>query len=94
MSTHFIISIGGNGVARYEISKPLKYRGWRPLDLISKSSILDNLNKFGDSINSMPGSILHKFTEFGDLFIFNTNSIVNYDCILGNWVHIMGSASV
>ena len=93
-STHFVISIGSNGLARYEISQQLKNKGLKSVNLISKHSILEDLNKYGEGISSMPGSIIHKFTEIGDQCIFNTNSTVDHDCILGNGVHIMGGASI
>ena len=94
ISTHFIISIGNNGLARYEISKKLKSLELKPLNLISNSSILDDLEKYGEGIYAMPGAIVHKFTEIGDQCIFNTNSTVDHDCILGNGVHVMGGASI
>ena len=93
-STHFVISIAGNGLARYEISRQLKNKGLKSVNLISKHSILEDLNKYGEGISSMPGSIISKFTEIGDQCIFNTNSTVDHDCIIGNGVHIMGGASV
>ena len=93
-STHFIISIGYNGLARYEISQQLINKGLFPLNLISKHSVLEDLNRYGEGICTMPGSIIHKFTEIGDQCIFNTNSTVDHDCILGNGVHIMGGASI
>ena len=93
-STHFVISISGNGLARYEISRQLKNKGLKSVNLISKHSILEDLNKYGEGISSMPGSIINKFTEIGDQCIFNTNSTVDHDCIIGNGVHIMGGASV
>jgi len=94
ISTHFVISIGNNGLARYEVSKKLKSFGLKPLNLISKFSILDDLDKCGEGIYAMPGAIVHKFTEIGDQCIFNTNSTVDHDCILGNGVHVMGGASI
>ena len=94
ISTHFVISIGNNGLARYEVSKKLKSFDLKPLNLISKFSILDNLDKCGEGIYAMPGAIVHKFTEIGDQCIFNTNSTVDHDCILGNGVHVMGGASI
>ena len=71
VSTHFIISIGGNGLARYQISKKLISLELKPLNLISKSSVLDDLDKYGEGIYAMPGAIVHKFTEIGDQCIFN-----------------------
>ena len=94
VSTHFIISIGGNGLARYQISKKLISLELKPLHLISKSSVLDDLDKYGEGIYAMPGAIVHKFTEIGDQCIFNTNSTVDHDCILGNGVHVMGGAAI
>ena len=94
ISTHFVISIGNNGLARYEVSKKLKSFELKPLNLISKFSILDDLDKCGEGIYAMPGAIVHKFTEIGDQCIFNTNSTVDHDCILGNGVHVMGGASI
>ena len=66
----------------------------KPLNLISKSSVLDDLDKYGEGIYAMPGAIVHKFTEIGDQCIFNTNSTVDHDCILGNGVHVMGGAAI
>ena len=94
LSTHFIISIGNNGLVRYLVSKKLKSLELKPLNLISKHSILEDLDKFGDGIYAMPGAIVHKFTEIGDQCIFNTNSTVDHDCKLGNGVHVMGGASI
>ena len=94
LSTHFIISIGNNGLTRYQVSKKLKLLDLNPLNLISKHSILDDLEKYGEGIYAMPGAIVHKFTQIGDQCIFNTNSTVDHDCKLGNGVHIMGGASI
>ena len=47
VSTHFIISIGGNGLARYEVSKKLKSLKLKPLNLISKYTVLYDLDKYG-----------------------------------------------
>ena len=35
-STHFVISISGNGLARYEISRQLKNKGLKSVNLINR----------------------------------------------------------
>lgn len=95
LSTHFAIGIGGsNGYARYVIAKKLIQKGLKPLSLISSYSIFDDIDSFGTGIQAMPGSVIHKFTKFGDQCIFNTNSAVDHDNQIGDGVHIMPGASI
>ena len=42
----------------------------------------------------MPFAVVHKFVEIGEHAIINTNSTVDHECVIGNGVHIMGSAAV
>jgi acetyltransferase-like isoleucine patch superfamily enzyme len=42
----------------------------------------------------MPGAVIHKFAEVGSYCIVNTNSTVDHECLIGDGVHIMGSAAV
>ena len=94
-STHFIICMGGeHGYARYLTAKKLEEAGLKPLSLISKYCILDKLECVGSGLQAMPGAVAHKFSIIGDQCILNTNSTIDHECIIGNGVHIMGSASV
>ena len=94
-STHFIICMGGeHGYARYLTAKKLEEAGLKPLSLISEYSILDKLECVGSGLQTMPGAVAHKFSTIGDQCILNTNSTIDHECIIGNGVHIMGSASV
>ena len=93
-STHFITCIGMDGYARHKISKKLESFGLKPISLISKFAILDDLDRMGEGLSAMPGAVVHKFSKIGDQCIFNTNSTVDHECTVGNGVHIMGGASV
>jgi acetyltransferase-like isoleucine patch superfamily enzyme len=42
----------------------------------------------------MPGSLLHSYSKLGNACILNSNSTIDHDCIVGNGVHIMGSAAI
>jgi len=75
-STHFITCIGMDGYARHKISKKLESYGLKPISLISKFAILDDLDHMGEGLSVMPGAVVHKFSKIGDQCIFNTNSTV------------------
>jgi sugar O-acyltransferase (sialic acid O-acetyltransferase NeuD family) len=94
-STHYVVCIGGNrGYARYMISQKLQERGLKPLSVISKHSVLDELNSIGVGTQAMPGAIIHKFTNIGNDCIMNTNSTVDHECNIGNGVHVMVGAAI
>lgn len=42
----------------------------------------------------MPCATVHKFTTIGDHTILNTGATIDHECIIGNGVHIMGSAAI
>jgi sugar O-acyltransferase (sialic acid O-acetyltransferase NeuD family) len=93
--THFVTCIGGeHGYARYTISEELKKLGLEPVDLISRSAILDGVDGIGEGLQMMPGAVVHKFSSLGNQCIVNTNSTIDHECILGDGVHVMGSASI
>ena len=94
-STHFVVAIGGeNGFARSVISNKLELKGLKPISLISKFSLLDDVQSIGKGLQTMPGSIIHKFSKIGNYCILNTNSTIDHDCSIGDGVHIMGGSSV
>ena len=94
-ATHFVMCIGGeHGYARFNTAQRLIEKGLKPLDLISEYGLLDKLNKCGEGVQVMPGAIVHKFSSVGRQCIFNTNSTVDHECVLGDGVHVMGGASI
>ena len=94
-STHYVVCIGGDrGYARYMTSQKLQERGLKPLSVVSKHSILDELDSMGVGTQAMPGAIIHKFTNIGDDCIMNTNSTVDHECNIGNGVHVMVGAAI
>ena len=94
-ATHFVVCIGGeHGYARFNTAQRLIEKGLKPLNLISKYGLLDKLYKCGEGVQVMPGAIVHKFSSVGRQCIFNTNSTVDHECVLGDGVHVMGGASI
>ena len=91
VSTHFIISIGGNGLARYEVSKTKSLK-LKPLNLISKYSVLDDLGN-GEGIYAMPGAIVHKFTEIETIaFLTLIQQLIMI--VYWQWCYVMGGAAI
>ena len=94
-STHFLLCIGGeHGYVRVKIGEKLKSLGLKPISLISKHSVIEDLKFQGSGIQIMPGAVINKFTHVGDNSIFNTNSSVDHECVIVDGVHIMGGATV
>ena len=94
-SSHYVVCMGGeHGYARYMTAQKLQERGLKPLSVISKHSVLDELNSMGVGTQTMPGAIIHKFTNIGDDCIMNTNSTVDHECNIGNGVHVMVGATI
>ena len=91
----FLVGIGGgNGKARFLVSKELIKKNLKPLSLIHKSSYIDKTSFLGTGIQIMPNAVVHSYSKIGDYCILNTSSTVDHDCEIGNGVHIMGNAYV
>jgi sugar O-acyltransferase (sialic acid O-acetyltransferase NeuD family) len=94
-SSHYVVCIGGEyGYARYMTAQKLEECGLRALPIVSKYSILDDVESVGIGIQAMPGATIHKFARIGEHCILNTNCTVDHECIIGDGVHIMGSAAI
>lgn len=91
----FIPSIGGgNGMARFLISKELIKEKLKPLDLIHKSAFIDKTSLLGNGIQIMPKVVVHCFSKIGDYCILNTSSTIEHECEIGNGVHVMSGANI
>ena len=94
-ATHYVICIGGeHGYARQQVSNIFLRQGLKPIDLISKTAILDSVDTIKSGLQVMAGAIVHKFATLGEQCIINTNSTVNHECNLGDGCHVMGGASI
>ena len=94
-STHYLLCIGGaNGYARVMIANKLDSLGLKTISLISKNSIIEDLDYKGQGIVSMPGAIVNKYSNIGNHVILNTNCSVDHECKIQDGVHIMGGATV
>lgn len=93
----FYYSVGiarEHGLARSKISQKLENYGLKPINLISKSAIIDSSSIIGDGLLAMPACIVHKKVKIGKYCILNSNSCVDHECDIGEGVHIMGSAYI
>jgi sugar O-acyltransferase (sialic acid O-acetyltransferase NeuD family) len=94
-SSFFSVGIAReHGLARAKISKKLENFGLKPINLISKSAIIDPSSKIGEGLIAMPACIVHKRVKIGKYCILNSNSCVDHESNIGEGVHIMGSAYV
>jgi acetyltransferase EpsM len=91
-SDYFVTCVGSDfGKARYQISKKLEKK-LKPLNIISKSSLIYNKKKIGKGVQIFPGAILNENSSLGDYSIINTASVIEHDCKIGSGVHIMPRA--
>lgn len=91
---YFVTCVGLNSKARYLVSIEMEKLGLKPLNIISKSSYIDETSILGKGIQIMPNSTIHCFTKFGDYCLINTSATIDHDCIIGNGVNIMGGATL
>lgn len=94
-SNYFIVCIGNeHGMARFLISKKLENYGLKPLNIVSKSSIIDQSSIIGRGNQIEHGATIQCNSKIGDYCIINTNATLEHSCIIGNGVHVMGGASI
>ena len=94
-SDYFVTCIGNDfGMARYFISKELENKKIKPLNIISKSTYVDNEKLLGKGIQLFPNSVVQTNAKLGDYSILNTGVILEHDSIVGNGVHIMPGAVI
>jgi len=95
-NSHYFVTCIGNelGMARYFISKELENKNIKPLNIISKSTYVDNEKLLGKGIQLFPNSVVQTNAKLGDYSILNTGVILEHDCIVGNGVHIMPGAVI
>ena len=92
--THYVVCIGNNGYARFMISQSLNQIGLKPLEILHDKCFIDPTSRYGEGLQMMPFSIIHKFCSIGSQVIINTSATIDHDCRIGNGVHIMGSAAI
>lgn len=93
-ASHFVTCIGEHNRSRYEISEKLVESGLTPLNLINPSSVIDVDDVSFVGVQVMPQATIHMVKKIGKYCIFNTNSTVDHDCIIGDAVNIMGGVSI
>lgn len=81
------IAIGDN-VARHEIFKILKRRGFNVLTLVHPSAIVSKRAKIGEGSFVGPRAVVNNGTYIGTTCIINSGAIVEHDNKIGNSVHM------
>jgi len=85
-----LISIGNN-FTRKQISEKVSHSFSTAIHF---SSVLDDLAKIGLGTAVFHGAIVQRDTIIGKHCIINTNSSVDHDCIIDDFVHIAPSATL
>ena len=94
-SNHFFVCIGMmDGMLRDYVSNFFIKKKLKPISVISNTSNIDKSVKYGHGLLAMPNSVLHKHVTIGNNCYLNVNSVVDHESIIGNGVHIMGSAYI
>lgn len=95
LSEKFFVCIGMmDGKLRDHISNLLIEKKLKPFSVISSSSNIDKTVQHGYGLLAMPNSVVHKFSKLGNNCYLNVNSVIDHECIVGNGVHVMGSAYI
>lgn len=94
-ATHFIVAIGdGHGLARHQTHNYLCEMGLKPMDVVAASARISQSAYTGDHFQAFMGSTLGEFSSVGRCCVFNSCAVVDHECVIGDGVHIMGSAAV
>ena len=90
---HFFVAVGDNLIRKKLINK-LKDKGFTLTKLISKESKIAPNVKIGLGSLVMPGAIINSCAEVGEGVIVNTNSSIDHDCKLEDFVHVAPGATI
>mgnify|MGYP001164874824 CR=1 FL=1 len=86
-SINYFVCIGNNKL-RNDISKFLKTKGVRFLNIISSSSIISKSSKIGKGVFISNNVSLNPQVKISDGVILNSGSIIEHDCNIGKFSHI------
>lgn len=94
-TTDYFIGIGNNNI-REKIQKKLtnKYRLQAPINAIHSSSIIASSVKLRKGVMVAANATVNPLVRIGDGVILNTASIVDHECIIGNYSHICPGATL
>ena len=93
--SHYVVCIGGeHGFARTMAARALSILGLKPLNIAHGKSHVEPSSERGSGHQLMPFAVVHKFCTIGHQAILNTNAVLDHECVLGDCVHVMGSAAV
>ena len=91
----FFIGVGNNKIRRkiyHQILKKYKKVNW--LTVLSKNSNIDKSVKIGEGTLVMPGVTLNYNCSVGKFNIINTNSSIDHDCVLKDFISIGPGANL
>ena len=94
-SDFFVNCIGSNhGYARCVISKKLQDFSLEPLNIVSKTSVIDETVLLGNGNIIMNSATINLKSEIGNFCIVNTNATIDHECKINDGTHIMGGVSI
>ena len=95
-NSHFFVNCIGShhGYARCEISKILQDFSLEPLNIVSKSSLIDESVLLGKGNIIMNSATINLKSEIGNFCIVNTNATIDHECKINDGTHIMGGVSI
>jgi sugar O-acyltransferase (sialic acid O-acetyltransferase NeuD family) len=90
----FLVCIGGDrGFQRAMWSERIA-KVKPAISAISPAAFIGDTVVFGRGLQIMPHVVVNQFSHIGDWCILDTNCTVDHECIVGNGVHVMGSATL
>ena len=87
----FFISIGDNAI-RFKVAEAMGYKNLHPLNLIHPTAVVET--NLADSYGVMiaPNVVINPLAKIGMGVICNTSSIIEHECVLGDYSHLAPGA--
>lgn len=94
--SQFVVCIGAEyGFARVMTAQTIAQNSiMKPRALLHSDALVEPTARIGGGLIAMARSKIGMFCTLGDYVIVNTGAMIDHECVLGNGVHVMGSASI
>ena len=87
----FFISIGDNAI-RFKVAEAMGNKNLHPLNLIHPTAVVETNLAESYGVMIAPNVVINPLAKIGNGVICNTSSVIEHECILGNFSHLAPGA--
>lgn len=84
----FVVAIGANKLREKMYGDLLQIVNYIPLSVLHPKSSISTRADIGHYVQILNGAIVHAFAAIGKGTICNTSSIIEHECVVGDFCHI------